>query len=409
VRVLVNSQALAPLGGVEVSTLQVSRELARRDHDLAVLYLDGGPLEGEWRRLAGDIRRVPSFSWTKRHPVRDLRALMPAIRAAAAIRPDVVYLNRVEQLVWGLLASRAAGAPLVCHLRHHPDFPAVRLAGRGVARFIAVSSYVKSLWVEAGLRKEWVEVVPNGVDPRDYPAGGAQESATARAALDLPADAFIVVSYGRIHPDKGVDTLLDAWQRLGAPPGEATLLVAGDPYPTAEGRAHAAALRRAAPPGVRFLPMQADVVPLLHAADVVVLPARWQEPFGRVVAEGLMSGRPVVATAVGGVPEQLTGDLASLLVDPEAPEGQAAALASRLAGLRRWRRADPGLGHRCARHARDRLSLAATVDGVEAVLRAARGGAFARRGAGQVRTGDAWSAGIGTGANGRSQWPSRGL
>jgi glycosyltransferase involved in cell wall biosynthesis len=113
-------------------------------------------------------------------------------------------------------------------------------------------------------------------------------------------------------------------------------------------------------------------VPLLHAADVVALPAQWQEPFGRVVAEALMTGRPVVATAVGGIPEQLTGEFARFLVSPFSPgepDSAAQAFASTLAGLREWRRDDPGLAERCVRHARDRLSLDRTVHGIEAVFR----------------------------------------
>jgi glycosyltransferase involved in cell wall biosynthesis len=293
-------------------------------------------------------------------------------------RPDVVYLNRVEHLVWGLLASRAARAPLVCHLRHHPDFPAVGLVGRGVSRFIAVSAYMKRLWVSAGLRDDRVRVVSNGVDPDDYPFGGLADRARARLALGLPDTAFVVLCYGRLHPDKGMDVLLEAWRALALPPGDSILLVVGDPYPTAEGRAYAARVSRSSPDGVSFLPRHADVVPLLHAADVVAFPAQWQEPFGRVVAETLMTGRPVVATAVGGIPEQLTGEFTAFLVDPPGPGGAgrgpaAAALAGRLAELRHWRRDDPGLAGRCLRHARDRLSLDPTVDGIESVLREALG------------------------------------
>jgi GT2 family glycosyltransferase len=176
-----------------------------------------------------------------------------------------------------------------------------------------------------------------------------------------------VLYYGRIHPEKGIDLLLDAWRRLNLPAYQATLVLAGDPYPTPEGREYARRIAESAPAGVHFLGMQRDVVPLLHAADTVVLPAQWQEPFGRVVAEGLISGRPVVASRVGGIPEQLTGELAGLLFDAHDP----AELAARLAGLRHWRRDDPGLGHRCAEQARERLSLRATTDGVQQQLSAA--------------------------------------
>lgn len=365
-RILVNSDALAPIGGVELSSLQVCRELVRRGETVDLLYRDGGELEAQWRALAASARQVPGFLVTQQHPLRDLPRLVPSLRAAAALRPrpDVLWLNRAEHLVWGLLAARAARAPLVCHLRTHPHFPALRQLARGVSRFVAVSGYVRDLWVEAGLDPDRVDVVPNGVDEADYPVGGPAELLAARRRLDLREDAFVVLCYGRIHPEKGIDLLLEAWRRLGLGPDEATLVLAGEPYPTPEGRAYGARIRALAPAGVRFTGMQPDVVPLLHAADVVVLPAQWQEPFGRVVAEGLTSGRPVVASRVGGVPEQLTGGLSGLLFDPR----DAGALADRLAALRHWRRDDPGLGERCAAHARARLSLRATADGVQRAL-----------------------------------------
>jgi len=365
-RILVNSDALAPIGGVELSSLQVCRELVRGGDEVDLLYRDGGELEPLWRDLAVDLRQVPSFLVRKQRPLRDLRAVLPAVRAAGQLRPDVLWLNRAEHLIWGLMASRAARTPLVCHLRTHPHIPAARQLARGVSRFIAVSSYVKDLWVSAGLDPATVEVVLNGVDRQDYPVGSSGEMVSARRVLGLSPTAYVVLYYGRIHPEKGIDLLVDAWRRLGLPAEEATLVLAGDPYPTADGAAYAAALRRTVPAGVRLIDMQSDVVPLLHAADVVVLPAQWQEPFGRVVAEGLTSGRPVVASRVGGIPEQLTGELSRLLFDPK----DAADLANRIASLRYWRRDDPGLGSRCAEQAHDRLSLRATTDGVRRVLAA---------------------------------------
>jgi glycosyltransferase involved in cell wall biosynthesis/GT2 family glycosyltransferase len=364
VRVLVNCNALAPVGGLELSSLQVCRELVGRGHELDLLYRDGGELEPQWRALTKTARQVPSFLVEKQRPIRDLRAILPAVRAAAGLRPDVVWLNRAEHLVWGLLASRVARAPLVCHLRTHPHFPAVRWLSLGVSRFIAISAYVRDIWVDAGVPPGIIEVVRNGVDPTDYPEGGHDELIEARRRLGLSPEAYVVLYYGRIHPQKGIDLLFEAWRRLALPAAEGTLLLAGDPYPTPEGQEYARQVRLNAPPGVRLVGMRGDVVPLLHAADTIVLPAQWQEPFGRVVAEGLMSGRPVIASRVGGIPEQLTGELSAFLFDPS----DAAELASRLGALRHWRRDDPGLGPRCAENARTRLSLHATVNGVEDIL-----------------------------------------
>ena len=362
-RVLVNPTVLAPVGGVEMSVLQVSRELAERGHSISVLYQHSGSLSPQWESFAEELIQVPTFDFTKGTAVRDLNRLRPSVRAAAGAAPDVVYLNRAEQSVWGLLAARAAHAPLVTHLRGLPEFPAVGIVGRLTGAFVAISHFIRDQWVQAGLRPDDVSVVHNGIDPDDYPAGGLAERAAARSLLGIPPDAFVVLYYGRVAPGKGVEVLLDAWRTLGLPPESATLLIV-DAADEAGDNGFSVSLREGQPPGCRWLPMLRDVVPVLHAADVVTLPAQWQEPFGRVVIEGLASGRPVVATSVGGIPEILTGDFRSMLVEP----GDRRGLAARIGSLRNWRTADPGLAARCTRHVLDGFSLDATVDGVEHVL-----------------------------------------
>ena len=116
--------------------------------------------------------------------------------------------------------------------------------------------------------------------------------------------------------------------------------------------------------------MQREVLPMLHASDVLVLPSRWDEPFGRVVVEALATGRPAVAAAVGGIPEILRGEFSGLLF----PRGDAGALAERLNALRDWRRDDPALAAHCADHVAENFSLAAYVTRIEDVFASAVAG-----------------------------------
>ncbi len=372
-RILVTTVTMEPVGGVETSTLQVSKALAARGHELTLLYRDDGALGDQWRAIAETVQ-VGDFGWSKRHPVAHSRRLWPTVAVAARVRPHVIWLNRPEHLVWGISAARAARAPLVTHLHHQPDYPGIGLLGRAVTKFIAVSAYMKQRWTQAGLRPHWVEVVHNGVDPADYPAGGLRERAVARARLDLPQDAFVALAYGRAEPDKGTDVLVDAWRRLALPPERARLVVTSQPNSADSHGIYLARTRARAPAGCHWLPMTRDVVPLLHAADVVVLPSRVQEAFGRVVIEGMVTGRPVVASMVGGVPEILTGAWAKLLVEP----GDPAALAARLGQLQRWRRTDPDLGQRAVRHVCTHFSLNGSARRIDDILRAAASRAQAR-------------------------------
>ena len=367
-RILENPTHLAPIGGVELSSLQVAEELAARGHEMQVLYQTAGVDLRKWEALASAIRQVPSFACTKETFFTDVRRLAPAVRAARTMNPDLIYLNRAEQIVWGALAAKVSRVPLVVHLRTHLPFPGVKVVGRAADKYIAVSRFVADHWIDAGIPADRMNVVHNGIDPSVYPFGGLPERTRARAELGLPQEGFVVLYYGRVASGKGVSTLLEAWRILGLAPDKARLLLVGG-SPDAQASEYERDLRRHAPAGTEWRPMTANVMPALHAADLVVLPAEWQEPFGRVVIEGMSSGRPVVSTYAGGIPEILTGEFSSMLVPPK----DAPALAAKLDGLQHWRTDNPRLGERCARHVVDHFSLRKTVDAIEGVLREAAG------------------------------------
>lgn len=98
---------------------------------------------------------------------------------------------------------------------------------------------------------------------------------------------------------------------------------------------------------------------------MVVVPSTWQEPFGRTVIEALSTGRPVVASRVGGIPEILTGPLERFLFDPRDEAG----LVEQLLAVRGWQDDEPGLAQLCRSRVLDRFTLTQTVDGIESAFR----------------------------------------
>jgi glycosyltransferase involved in cell wall biosynthesis len=149
----------------------------------------------------------------------------------------------------------------------------------------------------------------------------ARPPGQVRATLGA-AQRPLVLAVGRLHPQKGFDTLVAAaarWARRTPPP---LVAIAGDG--PARGALAAAIAASGAP--VRLLGRRDDVADLLAAADVVVLSSVW-EARALVAQEALRAGRPLVATAVGGVPD-LVGDAAVLV-----PAGSVEALAGAVAGL----------------------------------------------------------------------------
>ena len=103
----------------------------------------------------------------------------------------------------------------------------------------------------------------------------------------------------------------------------------------------------------------------LHASDVVVVPSVWQEAFGRTVIEALATGRPVVASRVGGIPEILSGTLGRFLFERDDADG----LAEQLLGLLHWRVKEPALAELCRSRVLEQFTLERTVDGIESAFR----------------------------------------
>jgi glycosyltransferase involved in cell wall biosynthesis len=173
----------------------------------------------------------------------------------------------------------------------------------------------------------------------------------ARAALGLPADAFVVAILGRISSWKGQDVLIRALAALrdGASEPRALALIAGDPWRGEERRLEELrALARAlgVAERVRFAGFRGDVEHVYGAADVVAVPSTQPDPLPNAALEAAAAGCCVVAADHGGLPEILTDGATGRLVAP----GDPAALARALDELR----ADPD--------ARERLGAAAAAD-----------------------------------------------
>ncbi|ROS61550.1 glycosyltransferase involved in cell wall biosynthesis [Frigoribacterium sp. PhB160] len=362
-RVLTTSLVLRPLGGIELCMLQDIGALVARGHQFDLLYTFGGEQRATYRSMGVRVRGPHGFTVGLPFAPLQLLGFVPSIVRAMRSRSDVLWLNRSEQAIWAQLAARAARLPIVVHLHHAPNFRATRTVMTGVARFVAVSHYTKSLWVAAGIDADRITVVHNAVPLDSYPAGGADRLEPARRdlGLDVAPGARVVLYYGRPEASKGVLTLVRAWARLGLDPSRAVLVIAG---PRPEG-AVAKALAELPEGTWRLLGVQSDVVPLLHAADVVVMPSEVPEAFGRVLIEAMSTGRPVVGTDVGAIPEVLGGEFSRFVVPVADPE----ALGDALVGLLDWRDDDPELGARCRAWVEAEFPFDSHVDGVEAVLR----------------------------------------
>jgi len=269
-------------------------------------------------------------------PLADLTALAQLVRLIRHERPAVVHTHTSKAGFVGRLAAVIARVPAVIHQPHGhifygyygPRRTAVftaleRRAARWTDRIITLTDRGAAEHLAHGIgRAEQYVTVPSGVPTAELRAA-APARGEARARLGLDADAFVIVGLGRLVPIKGFDLLVRALAIVVSQVASARVLLVGEGAERAHLETIAASLGVAG--CLRLTGETADVTPYLAAADVVAVPSR-NEGMGRVIVEAMALGRPVVATAVGGIPDVVTDGECGRLVEPEDVDALAAAL-----------------------------------------------------------------------------------
>ena len=197
-------------------------------------------------------------------------------------------------------------------------------AMHGAAAVISVSSHLAQTAVELGIAEEKLHVIPNGVDTERFRPRDRDE---ARRELSLPTDGRLVVSVAHLGARKGSREAVGALRRL--PDDVRLVLVGGDPAGGDNERALRGLARRLGlADRVLLVGRQPyERIPLYFAAaDVSVLPS-YREGCPNVVLEALASGRPVVATRVGAVPDLIAEPDHGRIVPPRDADALADALA----------------------------------------------------------------------------------
>jgi glycosyltransferase involved in cell wall biosynthesis len=378
-RVLFLSHA-GVLGGAELALLDIAAEY--RDTSEVLLFADG-PFRTALTSRGVITRMLPARALhrVRRETIRPrLSALVDAgrvaLRVAHAARDyDLVYANSQKAFVVACAAGLVSQKPVVWGLHdllnseHFSRFNVkvvVALANRLAARVVANSHASADAFVRQGGDPEKVHVVYNGIDASPFLSITDAKAARFRDALGLRSAPLVGV-FGRLSPWKGQHILIDA---LAMIPDLHALVVGDALFGEVE---YAAELRaRAHQRGVsertHFLGFSREIPLLMKVVDVVVHTSTSAEAFGRVIVEGMLAGKPVVATQAGGAVEILT-DGTGVLV----PTGDATALVEALRDL---------LGNACRarlvaesgkKRALTEFSLGAMLDGVsrniEAVVR----------------------------------------
>jgi glycosyltransferase involved in cell wall biosynthesis len=282
--------------GAEVFAVDLARSLSL-EFESAVFALDGGgdlPVD-----VHGGGRFAPGT-------LRSLRA--------HARQADVVVAHGSSALLGAYIATRWTRVPYVYRSIGDPlRWTTTRTRRLRVGIMLRRAARIVALWPEAregliGLHRlapENVCVVPNGVDTRRFALVSEEARQEARRSFSLHEEDVVLSIVGALSAEKDPETAVRAAARVA----RSKLLMVGDGPLLEDLRAVA---DRVMPHRAVFLPALDDIRPVLAASDVLLLTSR-TEGLPAVLIEAGLSGVPVVATRVGGVPTIVSKDVGRLV------------------------------------------------------------------------------------------------
>jgi glycosyltransferase involved in cell wall biosynthesis len=319
-------------GGAQDNTLLTVAGLDRRRYRVD-LVAGPGALEDKAREVADRCVVLPYFGrslWS----LGDLRASVALWRQVGGY--DVVHTHGSKAGILGRLVARARRVPAVIHTIHgfpvHDYMPrrrrqvllaVERAAARCADRIVCVCDANANEALTLGVaRPEQVRVVVSGV-PSDLVRSGSGDR--VRRELDIPAGAPVVGTITRLMEQKAPLDFVAAARRVLEDAPDAHALLVGDGPLRGQVMATAAGI-----PRLHLLGFRTDVPDVLAAMDVVAFSSLW-EGLGRALTEAVLVGKPVVATAVNGVPDLVIDGRTGYLTRAGRPEELAARILEILA------------------------------------------------------------------------------
>ena len=394
-------------GGEEQSCQQVVEGLKQRSHATLVLTSMHGsnnlPVEadGVFQSLYLEMDLVPlrhSITFFTKRKAREKHNLQVFERVLQQFDPDIIFIWGMWNLPYSLPAFAEARYPKKVVYRFATYWPTLpsqheyywRTPGRNwysrllkqilghialamlakeaekatldFRHAICVSAASRNVLVEAGVPVSHARIIHTGLDVNRYLNGGEHHS------LHHNDQNLKLLYAGRIYPEKGLDTVVEAMIKLvhGQGRRDLRLSLAGSGSIEYENHLHQLVNQAGLSDYVSFLGwvQPAEMPVLLRKFDVLLLPSIWPEPFSRAVLEGMISGLVVVATQTGGTPEIIMDGKNGSLFMPNDPDD----LSKKIAQLVD----DPKLRNRMGYAGRqtilDRFTMTRMMDEIESYL-----------------------------------------
>jgi glycosyltransferase involved in cell wall biosynthesis len=341
----------ADLQSIGVPVYHIHRPRVPKEHSLL-------NLEGYQRaKAASGVRRTLRLG---RQALRLAAEEIPAaLRLARLIRKtgaDVVHLgNGARANFDGLIACWLTGTASLCHVKGFEKFSRrERWTSRYIDAVVCMTHAIEEHCEKHGITGRSRHVIYDALDETAF--APQRDPAAVRAELGIANGALCVGVVGNIQEWKGQAVLVEAMAEVVRAVPQARGLIIGGVHRAGaaygdrlQKQIHELNLNRV----LSITGFRRDVADVMNALDVIVHTSVRAEPFGRVILEGMFLGKPVVASAAGGVPELIDEGHTGFLVPPREPQP----LADRLIRLLRDGELRRSIGTQAQAWARDKFAL----------------------------------------------------
>ena len=302
-------------GGAQEHVYNLVTRIDPERYEVSVLALSGGAGVRRLEKTGVSVCVLDEMS--------DDEAIEAVASHLHAVKADVVHNHMYRAEVIGtraawLLAAAGLPRPFVVgtvhssRVRSPEDRDLVRQLTPRMDHVIAVSRAIVRKIEDEGRVGAPISLIYNGVDLARY--AEQEVCCTLHKEYGIPPAAQVVGVVARLEPEKGHPTLLEAWPAVLRAVPDAHLLIVGEGTQREALEAQAASLGDS----VTFTGRRDDVPAVTAALDVAVLPS-YREAQGLSILEAMALSRPVVASAVGGIPEMIEHGRTGLLVPPHDP------------------------------------------------------------------------------------------
>ncbi len=318
--VVLHTESSLGLGGQEIRILTEARWLLEHGWDVIIACQPASRLRAEAGVAGLPVVTIPMRS------AFDVAAIVALRRLISQYEIGVVHTHSSVDSWLGALAARSCRRPLV--RSRHVSIPILRrraLVYRLADRVLTTGEAIRAIVIAAGVAPDRVVSVPAGVDTARFHPGVSGKTVRDELGLTGPCVGLVANIRGSKGHNDFLEAALEIRRRLPA----ARFLIVGDGvgFDDVRRRVHALGLAS----HVVMTGFRRDVPEVMAALDVLVLPSVRSEATSQVIPQALAVGTPVVATAVGGIPEIVKDGGTGRLVPPGEPAALAAAIVDVLA------------------------------------------------------------------------------